>query len=1194
MSRRPEQKEPIAVDSNEPIAIVGLAGRFPGAHDVEGFWDILVRGRSEFTRFTEAQLLDYGEDPRLVAHPDYVAVRPVMPDIKTFDEKLFGMTPRQAEIRDPQYRAFLETAHAALENGGYDPHAYSGRIGVYAGANGNRYRIDSIEPATDIVATVGWEAIDFSNWPDYLSTFVSYKLGLRGPSLGVQTACSTSLVAVHQACMALRAGECDMAIAGGVDIEMPLCRGYLYVDGGVRARDGIPRPFDRDASGTNFGSGVGAVLLVPLSAAQAAGDHIYATIVGSAVNNDGDRKVGFTAPSAEGQSACIAAAIRQAGVDPRTISYIEAHATGTRLGDPIELTAMATAFKQVADGPLPSGYCGVGSLKGNVGHLGQAAGIVALIKTALAMERAVIPGTAHYRAPNGEFDLGGSPFYVTAENRPWPRVPGLPRRAGVSSFGIGGTNAHAVLEEAPLPPATKPVRRAELVVWSAVEDTAEQQLVGRLAEHFAGSDPATFADAAHTLRVGRTPRAHRGAVVATGPAEAGDLVGSSRTLRGDDRSRAVVFCFPGQGAQHPGIARTLYETEPIFRRGCDQAFEVLSPLLGTDLRSRWLTAQEPADLSDTLVAQPLLYVIEYTLAHYLMYLGVRPRVVLGHSLGELVAGAVAGVFGFEDGLRAVAARAQALGTAPAGGMLAVAAEPEQVLPVVDEKVTVAAVNSARQVVLAGTDADLVEAAERLRAAGIASRRMAVSHAFHTPATADAARRFADALAGLRLKQPRLTLVSGCSGQTVDPAEAASPEFWARQLTEPVRFADAVDHVLATAGTPFAVEVGPPVLGGALRDQAKAADHDAVVVAALPGARRAGDPTAFPTLLGRLWVHGQDIDFHRYDNNGGYRRVPAPGYPYQRRRHWIDLARHRTGASAARSRPAVTGQRRGYAFAEMDWVRAAGPAGEPQPGGVLAVLPAEPVADPVLAALDSTGRPVRAVRTEGSTVDWTAVFDDCARSTEPPELVVHGLALRLPAETGLDDIDEQLDQGLHGLLACAAACARYQRRLRRPVTLCVLTRYAVDVSGDEPVNPAAGMLVGALRTIEREAPGVRCVTVDLGPHVNPRSLAAELAELGGLGEAQVALRGAVRWVPRLRLLRGGPDRSRPTARGRHVPRDRRPRRPGAGGRGDARGRPGAADRPGRSDGVRGRSGCPAVARTDPAVRGRGRGFRRGRR
>lgn len=1133
----------------DPIAIVGMAGRFPAADGIDEYWANLLAGRDCITPIPDDELLRYNEEQAIIDTPGYVRRRPILHDSDSFDAKCFDMTPKEAELRDPQYRLMLETVHSTLEHAGYDPGSYPGAIGLFAGTNVNRYRYDYIERRRDIVKQVGYLSIDIANHPDYLSTFISYKLGLRGPSATMLTACSTSLVALHVACNSIRAGDCDMAIAGGVDIEFPYHRGYVYMDGGISARDGLPRAFDANATGTNFGDGVGAVLVKPLRAAIADRDSVYAVILGSAINNDGNRKVGFTAPSITGQSECIVAALKAAQVDPASISYVEAHGTGTRVGDPIELTGLMDAYRTAAGGDLPAGYCGIGSVKSNIGHLGQAAGAAALIKTTLALARQTIPPSIHVTDPNPQVDWETSPFYIVRESTAWPPTPGQPRRAAVSSFGIGGTNAHVVLEEAPTVTAASATRRdLEAILYSAVDATAVSALRQRLASHFRALPEDEFADAAHTLRVGRAPRAAREAVVASGCADAADrLADPAQVLRSDGTARRLVFAFPGQGAQRPGMYRYLAETEPQFRRGCDAAFDVLRDVLDVDLGKLWRTAADPAELAETHIAQPLLFVLESTLAHCLMYWGAEPDLLVGHSVGELVAAAVSGVLDFESGLRAVAARARAMQGMERGRMLSVNAGADGVEDLLGDRVALAAVNGPQQVVLSGPASDIDQAAEILASRGLYSKALRTSHAYHSPMMAEAATRFAAELGSCTLKPPRIPIISARTGTVMTDEEAVSPEFWAGQLTAPVFFDTAAASALAD-GPATVVEVGP---GRAL----------ATLVRSRPGFRNErhqvltthaggsdGPDQSLATVLARLWVGGTPVTYWHVDAaERGYRRVAVPGYPYQRQRQWVDLLPGKRKLSVKQPEPA-----RPDAEAPADVSASAGPAASPDTavsgrsparpswrlgkqewvpapastsgrgtatGTAVVVLPASAAGTSCAIAFQLAGyRVVRVTDDPEGGFDgtdqgqWAALLDRVLAAGAAPAVVAYCRLLDAPSR--LDDaaVDAQLDAGLYSVYAGLKATAALRRQVGAPIRFVLIGRNTVDVSGSEAINPAAAMIHGLLRSAAQEIPGVPVHAVDVGDRTAEHMLASELAQLD---EDVVALRGTTRWRPAVR-------------------------------------------------------------------------------
>jgi phthiocerol/phenolphthiocerol synthesis type-I polyketide synthase E len=1117
----------------EPIAIIGMAGRFPAADGVDEFRDNLFAGMDCIAELADEELIEHGERPDRINAPNYVRRRPILAGADEFDAQLFGMTPREAELRDPQYRLFLETTHAALTHAGYDPFDMTAPVGIYAGTNVNRYRYDYIEERADIVQASGHLAIDIASSPDYLSTFVAYKLGLRGPAMTLLTACSTSLVAVHIACNSIRSGDCDIAVAGGVDIEFPFHRGYTYLPGGIVAADGVPRPFDQTATGTNFGDGAGAVVLKPLSAALAAKDTIYAVIRGSGINNDGDRKVGFTAPSVAGQSECIQRALRAADVDPRTISYVEAHGTATPVGDPIELVALIDAFQAVGGPDLPTQYCAIGSVKSNIGHLGQAAGVAGLIKTALAMRHGVIPPSINCSAPTSAVDWASSPFVVATEPRDWPRTPRAPRRAGISSFGIGGTNAHVILEEAPETDRSVAPGCPEAVLWSALNEQGTETLRERLATHFAGLSEDDFAHTAHTLRAGRTAHPLRSAVLATSAAQAATMLRDpSHIMRSDGMSRSVVFLFPGQGAQRSGMLRGLYAEEPMFKRGCDAAFDVLEPLLGADLRKLW--AVPDTDLTATSVAQPLLYTVEYTLAHCLMRWGVRPHALLGHSLGELVAAAVAGVFDFESGLRAVAARALAMRDMPGGSMVAVNAEPGLVTDLVGGATALAAVNGPRQVVLSGPDDSIEEATRILTDRGISVRALHTLQAFHSPAMAEAATRFEAALADLPLREPDMTVVSAATGQPLTTAQATSPAFWASQLLTPVNFDAAATTALST-GSATLVEVGPGrTLSALLRGRQDVRGSGSRVLRMAPPVDAEPESSSLTEVLTRLWVDGEPVTYWRQADDRGYRRVPAPGYPYQRTAYWIDRKAPSDGSAA---RPVTTPTRvadpagpvtsdrvaagpESWSLANLEWRRDRGARQRDDGqrvslGSALVFCPGES-ARSVRAAFGRAGyRPVVPDTGEfdpGDSDSWLKSLQRATSGGSRPSVIAHCTLLDLGPSVTSDTHDDQLDRGVHSLIACLRAVARWQRGHRSPTTVVVLGRHLADVSGGEPVNPAAAAAQALLRSAHRELRSIATVCVDVSATTPDAMLADELATLN---DPFVALRGTSRWLPQMR-------------------------------------------------------------------------------
>ena len=882
-------------EAPQGVAIIGMSGRFPGSDTPASLWRNICNGVESITHFSEAELQDaFGPDVRGAA--GFVRARPILKDVELFDAEFFGMYPREAAVCDPQARVLLECAWQALEDAGYDPAAAKAAIGVFAGSSMNTYFLTHVcaDPRAMAEFASNFQVSDYPKLlgasQDFLATRIAYKLDLRGPAMTVQSACSTSLLAVAQACQSLQLYQCDMALAGGASISFPQQRGYVYQEGGMVSPDGSCRSFDADANGTIFGSGAGMVLLKRLEDALADGDHVYAVILGTGVNNDGASKVGYTAPSVSGQAEAIAMAHAASGVDPRSISYIECHGTATPLGDPIEVAGLTQAFRAATDDLQ---FCALGSVKPNIGHLDAAAGVAGLIKTAMALEQAVLPATLHYRSPNPRIDFAASPFYVNAELRPWISPDG-PRRAGVSSFGVGGTNVHAVLQQAPAIAAAAPSRAHELLVLSARDPQALSQAREALAAHLQQNPEINLGDVAFTLQAGRRGFAHRWAApVADVPAAIAALAASAPP-RVAAEAPAIVFMFPGQGAQYPDMGRGLYDAVPVFRHAIDRCAEILQPHLDVDLRTLLYPPQADAEshrlLMATVAAQPAIFAVEYALAQLWLDWGIKPTAMIGHSVGEFVAACIAGVFSLEDVLGLVAARGRMMQALPGGAMLAVRL-PEAELaallgeaPLLGEDCAIAAVNAPSLCVAAGTYQAINTLEEILQARDVGCRRLHTSHAFHSPMMDPIVAPFTARVSAITLQAPHLPYVSCVTGGWATAEQTTSPAYWAEHFRAPVRFADGLAS-LAAPGQ-LLLEVGPGNALGMLARQGAA--RGATVLASLPDAARAqpDDIVALETL-GQLWTHGFTPDWRAVHAPATRRRIPLPTYRFQRVRHWVD-------------------------------------------------------------------------------------------------------------------------------------------------------------------------------------------------------------------------------------------------------------------------------------------------------------------
>ncbi len=910
LSRAVARREAVRTDG--AVAIIGMSGRFPGAGGVEELWENLKGGVDSITSFSREELLEIGVPEAAIADPDYVPARGVIAGGSEFDAPFFGYSPREAELIDPQQRLFLECCWEALEGAGYEPARFPGDVGVFAGAGMNTYILNLLADI-DALDALGNFNLMIGNDKDFLAPRVSYKLGLKGPSISVQTACSTSLVAVHLACQSLLSGECDAALAGGVSVRFPQEVGYRWQEGMVLSRDGRCRTFDAKASGFVAGNGAGVVVLRRLADALRDGDPIRAVIRGSAVNNDGSFKVGFTAPSVEGQAQVIAQALAMAGVEPGDIDYVEAHGTGTEMGDPIEVAALAQAL-----GPqVPRGGCLIGSVKTNIGHLDTAAGVAGLIKAVLVLQHHQVPPSLNFEQPNPKLRLEESPFRVVTRLTEWEDSP-EPRRAGVSSLGIGGTNAHVVLEEAPAVAAGAPGRPWQLLLLSARSEPALARAVAGLGRHFRRHPEVGIADAAYTLQVGRRKFDRRAVALCRDAADASavlDGADADRLLFGGGEAGSVAFLFSGQGSQHPGMGADLYRAEPTFRDEVDRACEILRPVLGLDLRTLLFPAPAEAAeaavrLAGTELTQPALFVIEHALARQWMAWGIRPAAMIGHSIGEYVAATVAGVFSLADALAVVAERGRLMAAMEPGAMLTISLPAAEVSPLLEPEVSVAAVNGPARTVVAGPEAMIARLETVLTARGAGHRRLRTSHAFHSAMMEPALAPFAERLARVTLAPPSLPFVSNVTGTWITAAEATDPAYWTGHLRATVRFAGGLAELLREPDRVL-LEVGP---GNALTTLAREAGATAFASLPHPNDRRSDLPFLLSTL-GRLWTAGIEVDWQATHAGERRLRVPLPTYPFERQSYWLGGRGPRVrGEQAAIPAPVAAAQT--YARPEM--------------------------------------------------------------------------------------------------------------------------------------------------------------------------------------------------------------------------------------------------------------------------------------
>jgi non-ribosomal peptide synthase protein (TIGR01720 family) len=877
-------------ESLDGIAIIGMAGRFPGAKNVEEFWQNLRLGVESISVFTDEELIAAGIDPAIIDDANYVKAGGVLEDIELFDAGFFDFTPKEAEMTDPQHRLFLECANEALENAGYDSTRCKRRIGIYAGASFNNYL--SFNLNRDHVGSAKCYQTLIGNDKDFLTTRVSYKLHLTGPSITIQTACSTSLVATILACQSLLSYQCDMALAGGVSIHTPQKTGYLHEPGGTLSPDGRCYAFDARAQGTTIGNGLGVVVLKRLEDAIVDGDCIHAVIKGSAINNDGAMKVGYTAPSVDGQAEAIAEAIMLAGIEPETISYVEAHGTGTALGDPIEISALTKAFRTNIE---KKGFCAIGSVKTNIGHLDAAAGITGLIKTVLALKHKQIPPSLNFEQPNPQIDFANSPFYVNTKLTEW-KAEQFPRRAGVSSLGMGGTNAHVILEESPTLPDSTSSRPWQLLLLSAKTGSALETATDNLAQHLTQNPQENLADVAYTLQVGRREFNHRRIVVCQ------DIQDAAHTLHNQNSqgvlthyqepcSRPIAFMFPGQGAQYVQMGKELYETEPRFRQQIDHCCLILKPHLGLDLRSLLYpndteTKAAAEQLKQTHITQPALFVIEYALAQLWISWGISPQAMIGHSIGEYVAACLAGVMSLEDALTLVAMRGRFMQQLPSGSMLSIPLPEAEVKTLLNENLSLAASNAPSSCVVSGNHAAIDAVYEQLIAQGIQCRRLHTSHAFHSQMMAPILEPFIQEVKKVKLNPPQIPFISNVTGTWITTEEATDAHYWAKHLRQTVCFSAGITQLLQEPNR-ILLEVGPGRTLCTLVKQHSSLLTDQVVLSSLRHPQEEQPDTAFLlNTLGRLWLAGVNINWSDFYAEERRHRVPLPTYPFERQRYWI--------------------------------------------------------------------------------------------------------------------------------------------------------------------------------------------------------------------------------------------------------------------------------------------------------------------
>lgn len=1125
------------------VAVIGMACHFPGASNPSILWKNLCEGIDVITHFTKEDLIQQGLDLTILDNPHYVNASHCLANVEYFDASFFGFTPRDAERMDPQLRHLLECAWEALEHAGYNPHEIDSPVGVYTGCSASTYLLSNLY--THYRHSGDFDFPTFiANDRDFFATQISYKLNLKGPSTTIQTACSTSLTSVHMACQALLSGDCTIALAGGATIRVPHKYGYLYEEGGIASPDGECRPFDAQAQGTSVGSGAGIVVLKRLADAISDGDSIHAIIKGSAVNNDGARKVGYTAPSIDGQAEVIRAAQLIAEVDPRTITYIETHGTGTVLGDPIEIAALTQAFCEETD---EKQFCAIGSIKTNVGHLDSASGIAGLIKVILALKHKKIPAHLHFQQPNPQIDFVNSPFYVNTQLSHW-QAEHFPRRAGVSSFGFGGTNVHVIVEEAPPISTSHRTPSWQVLTLSARTATALETMTKQLGEHLRDQPTLSLDDVAYTLQMGRKPFAHRRIVLCQNIPDAVAALETPQSeyvfthLYRGHPPRSMVFLFPGQGVQHIDMARELYEREGVFRETFDHCAALLLPHLGKDLRHIIYPSQAQQDaarlLDETILTQPALFVVEYALAQLWMAWGIHPQAMIGHSLGEYVAACLAGVFSLEDALFLITERARLMQQLPRGAMLSISLPRQEVESYLHTSLSLAAVNSPTLCVISGSLLEVEALQQYLTSNEIACQRLHTSHAFHSSMMEPILDEFRGYVSHVKLQAPTIPFASNVTGTWISEREATAPDYWAQHLRKPVLFGPAVLEILKGEEQVF-LEVGPGrTLTALVRQQPLSMLNGAVFLRSLHHPHeQLQDSQLLMKTLGRLWTFGASVRWSDVHAPAKRLRVPLPTYPFEGMPYWINARKNAEDSPTDQKMLVKKRDWRDWLYVPS-WKRTALPlhmqrelSTEVQDHWLFFADECG-IGLQLAERLTQSGRAVTIVQpgehfeqkgerlytlAPGKSTDYHRLREALHAQGTLPTCIVH-----LWTITHVDHLassplafEKVQDRGFYSLIALAQSFIHEQSDTVR--LLLVLSNNVQDVTGDEHMLPEKATILGPCKVLQQEYPSVSCRSVDIqlplpGSLQEKRLVDNLVGEIvGDRGEAVVAYRGQSRWV-----------------------------------------------------------------------------------
>jgi acyl transferase domain-containing protein/acyl carrier protein len=1093
------------------IAVIGMAGRFPGAKNVEQFWENLKNGIESIGFFSKDELIAAGISSSLLDNPNYVkSVGGLLDNIECFDADFFGYSTAESELMDPQARLFLECAWHALEHAGYDPFSYDKLIGIYAGASNNvNWEVRSMPSENaSILGDVGTNLLVDR---DHLCTRVSYNFNLKGPGVTVKTGCSTSLVAVHMACQSILNGECDIALAGGVNVNRFEKKGYLYQEGGIFSPSGHCGAFDENSLGTAGGDGVALVVLKRLEDAIDDRDTIHAVIKGSAINNDGLRKAGFTAPSVDGQCEVICDALQIAGVDPETITYVETHGTGTPVGDPIEFEALTLAFNTPK-----KHYCLIGSVKTNVGHLDSAAGVTGLIKTILQLKHKLIVPSLHFRTPNQRIDFENSPFIVNTELFEW-KNNGQPLRAGVSAFGVGGTNAHAILEEWTGDRRQKTEDRRQrtdereyrLILLSAKTQPALDRVTENLAGYLKENKDTHLADAAYTLQVGRRALPYRRMAVCPDVDSAIDALSSpgsskARTFCTKEEKKSVIFMFPGLGAEYVDMGLGLYQTEPVFREEMNHCFDILDSIVEYDTKAILYpgetgngNSKASPGLHQPELVQPLLFIFEYALARLLMHWGIKPHAMIGYSFGEYAAACLAGVFSLEDALKVMAARGKLIGKLPTGTMLSVPLSSEDLKPFITGELSIA-VDNGPSCIVSGPDQALEVLQNELKKERCLCIPLPNSHAIHSPMMNPILKDFETHLKEISLNNPQIPYISNITGEWITVRDATNPGYWTTHLKETVRFADGIKRLMKESN-PIFIEIGPGRDLSTLLVRHKEEDDNSgyrAVSLIKPAQDNTPDVYYFFNKLGQLWIYGVNIDWKEFYKGEQRFRIPLPLYPFEGRRYWIDIDPFKARETIMRNSLAAKKKDMADWLYTQQWHRTTLiESGDDSPSQIrwLLFIDDSPLCNRLVKRLEDDNHHVVAVKVgesfrqlkpgeytvnPGTPGDYDNLFKTLAESGKAPNNIAHLWCLpgSRNQKPDMESPDPVLELGLFSLLDIAWAIGK--TNISEKIQLGVITGNMQFVNGEEELYPEKAAMLGPAKIIPVEYPNISCRSIDI--------------------------------------------------------------------------------------------------------------------